>query len=71
MLDSYAVYIGILAFFTTMIYFYFPETKHLTIEEIAIKFDGNRALDVTDGRAHKEDVKGATNSETTVEHIEG
>ncbi|KAE9570491.1 Lactose permease [Colletotrichum fructicola] len=39
----YAVYIGILAFYCVIIYLRFPETKGLTIEEIAIIFDGDRA----------------------------
>ncbi|OHF04034.1 hypothetical protein CORC01_00896 [Colletotrichum orchidophilum] len=39
----YAVYIGILALYCVIIYLRFPETKGLTIEEIAIIFDGDRA----------------------------
>ena len=39
----YGVYIAILAFYSVVIYFRFPETKGLTIEEIAIIFDGETA----------------------------
>lgn len=39
----YSVYLGILVAFIAMIYFGFPETKNLTIEEIAVIFDGERA----------------------------
>lgn len=40
---DYGVYIAILAFYSVAIYFRFPETKGLTIEEIAIVFDGETA----------------------------
>ncbi|KAF9875375.1 hexose transporter protein [Colletotrichum karsti] len=43
----YAVYIGILAFYCVIIYRRFPETKGLTIEEIVIIFDGDRAKGVS------------------------
>ncbi|KAH0421464.1 hexose transporter protein [Colletotrichum camelliae] len=43
----YAVYIGILAFYCVIIYLRFPETKGLTIEEIAIIFDGDRAKGIS------------------------
>lgn len=36
----------ILAFFTGLIYFYFPETKNLTMEEIAVIFDGEQAIGI-------------------------
>lgn len=39
----YAVYIGILSVYSVIIWFKFPETKNLTIEEIAIVFDKERA----------------------------
>lgn len=42
----YAVYIGILSLYSIIIWFRFPETKNLTIEEIAIVFDKERAAGV-------------------------
>ncbi|KAH7127621.1 hexose transporter protein [Dactylonectria macrodidyma] len=39
----YAVYIGILSAYVVAIWFKFPETKNLTIEEIAVIFDGESA----------------------------
>jgi MFS family permease len=44
----YAVYIGILLAYVITIYFKFPETKNLTIEEIAVIFDGESADRVRD-----------------------
>lgn len=42
MIHSYAVYIGILAFYLVFAYFMYPETKGLTIEEVAVLFDFGR-----------------------------
>lgn len=59
----YAVYIGILAFYVVIIYFYFPETKNLTMEQIALVIDGEAAARV--GRADetvRNKVVGETNS---------
>ncbi|KAL1407899.1 hypothetical protein Q8F55_007335 [Vanrija albida] len=36
----YLVYVGILIYLTIIIYLFFPETKGLTLEEVAVKFDG-------------------------------
>jgi hypothetical protein len=40
---SYIVYIGILIFYGTFIYFFLPETKGLSAEAAAEVFDGPRA----------------------------
>ncbi|EXJ77306.1 hypothetical protein A1O3_10464 [Capronia epimyces CBS 606.96] len=40
----YGVYVAILAVYSVLIYFGFPETKGLTIEEIDGIFDGNNAV---------------------------
>ena len=39
----YAVYIGILSAYVVIIWFKFPETKNLTMEEISMVFDGSHA----------------------------
>ena len=44
--NSYGVYIGILTGLCILIYFQFPETKDMTIEEIALVFDGDKALGI-------------------------
>lgn len=55
-----------------MIYFTFPETKNLTIEEIAIVFDGERAMGLVDVVGN-EGLKGAElrkgDDITATEHI--
>ncbi|KAF2008713.1 MFS general substrate transporter [Aaosphaeria arxii CBS 175.79] len=42
----YGVYIAILVVVLVIIYYFFPETKNMTIEEIAILFDGDRAAGI-------------------------
>lgn len=66
----YAVYIGILAFYVVVIYLKFPETKNLTIEEIAIVFDGENASSVRNVavRAGDDDPKSHKDVETV--HID-
>lgn len=41
----YAVYIGIDIIVLALIYFFFPETKNLTIEEVSLVFDYGRKGD--------------------------
>ena len=36
----YIVYIGILVYLFLIAYFFFPETRHLSLEEVAERFDG-------------------------------
>jgi len=36
----YLVFIAVLVYLTLIIYFVFPETRGLTLEEVAVKFDG-------------------------------
>lgn len=65
----YAVYIGILAFYIGVIYLKFPETKGLTIEEIAIIFDGESAEGIRQAAGNA--VKGKDGLDTTeFEHDE-
>ncbi|GFZ46473.1 hypothetical protein JCM24511_04720 [Saitozyma sp. JCM 24511] len=63
----YIVYIGVLVYLLVIAYFFFPETKGLSLEEVAERFDGH-SLDVS--------VQGAVNEFTTevkpeVHEIEG
>jgi MFS family permease len=57
----YIVFCCLLAVFLPIVYFFFPETKGRSLEEISIIFDGPQALDVAQ-------VKGA--EAETVEHRE-
>lgn len=71
---SYTVYIGILVILVFLIYFIFPETKNLTIEEIAVIFDGERAIGMQDqdkieDGPQKEDIKPTTVS-PSYEHVD-
>ena len=51
----YIVYIGILTYLLIVAYFTFPETKRLSLEEVAERFDGPSAhLDVEATRVNKE-----------------
>lgn len=58
----YAVYIGIDILYVILIYFYFPETKKLTIEEVSLVFDygmkdGRKmAVAAMEERMHRVDV---------------
>jgi hypothetical protein len=45
-----------------MVYFTYPETKSITLEEISIVFDGNRAAQNTGFKGHV--------TETTASHVE-
>ncbi|KAJ5379853.1 uncharacterized protein N7496_002281 [Penicillium cataractarum] len=67
----YGVYIGILMAYIVMIWFTFPETKGLTIEEVATVFDGEDALGMDKGTG-KGVAKTATASEnlSDSEHVE-
>ncbi|KAL1891936.1 hypothetical protein Sste5346_007280 [Sporothrix stenoceras] len=40
----YGVYLALISLVLVIIYFQFPETRNLTIEEIAVIFDGDRAF---------------------------
>ncbi|KAI6840103.1 putative MFS monosaccharide transporter [Hortaea werneckii] len=45
--NYYYVFVGCTAFFLTIAWFYFPETRHKTLEEIAAAF-GDRVVSLTD-----------------------
>ncbi|CAK7222030.1 hypothetical protein SCUCBS95973_004701 [Sporothrix curviconia] len=49
----YGVYLALISIILAIIYFKFPETRNLTIEEIAVIFDGERAFN-----GHAGDVMG-------------
>lgn len=69
----YAVYIGILSFYVVIIYLKFPETKNLTIEEIAMVFDGDSASavrDVATKAKHDDDGAAKLPGSVTVQHVE-
>ncbi|CAG9997175.1 unnamed protein product [Clonostachys byssicola] len=65
----YGVYIVILVAVLAIIFFWFPETKNLTIEEIAVIFDGERALGGT-GRPGSEEGGRSTPSKGTDDRVE-
>ncbi|EXJ79493.1 hypothetical protein A1O1_08757 [Capronia coronata CBS 617.96] len=45
----YFVYLGLLFCWFALIYFFFPETKGLVLEDIAVQFEGDRAATVKAG----------------------
>ncbi|KAI6849027.1 MFS transporter [Hortaea werneckii] len=45
--NYYYVFVGCTAFFLTIAWFYFPETRHKTLEEVAAAF-GDRVVSLTD-----------------------
>ncbi|KAL2838637.1 general substrate transporter [Aspergillus pseudoustus] len=53
----YSVYIVLLSVYCVVIYFWFPETKNMTIEEIATVFDGGRAEEFAQGANKAQSVK--------------
>ncbi|VUC29172.1 unnamed protein product [Clonostachys rosea] len=65
----YGVYVVILVAVLVIIFFWFPETKNLTIEEIAVIFDGERALGGT-GRPGSEDGGRSTPPKGTDDRVE-
>ena len=62
----YSVYIAILFTYIVTIWFTFPETKGLTIEEIAVVFDGEKAI--PDGK--KSVLATKTGHGANTEHVE-
>ena len=74
---SYLVYIGILAVYLVFAYFMYPETKHRTMEEVAVIFDYGRregrqkALELmAQHQAQQEMQEGGDNSKIDVDHSE-
>lgn len=71
----YFVYIGCLAVFLVLIYFFFPETKGRTLEEISVVFDGpaSHANSRLFLKSENDDVLDAGNVKSTnkaeIEHI--
>jgi MFS family permease len=67
----YGVYIGILSFYIVLIYFKFPETKNLTMEQIAVVFEPERAMDIEVAKTAKDMGKGANDvASVRIEHVE-
>ncbi|KAJ6028316.1 hypothetical protein N7540_003892 [Penicillium herquei] len=64
----YGVYIAILVAYIITIWFAFPETKGLTIEEIAVVFDGDKAF--AEGKIPVLEAKFQVANATDAEHIE-
>lgn len=60
---SYAVYIGILAFYFCLIFFLFPETKRLSAEDASRVFDYDRK-GLKLGKSDDDSEQRDTNSET-------
>ena len=54
----YVVYLGLLFCWFSLIYFMFPETKGLVLEDIAVQFEGERAATVKAGIAAEDFVHG-------------
>ena len=54
--QSYGVYLAILAGYIVITYLYFPETRRMTIEEIANIFDGAVPFSAT-GQSDNDDLK--------------
>jgi hypothetical protein len=73
----YAVYIGIDIIVLALIYFFFPETKNLTIEEVSLVFDyglkGDRKRAAEDmGRNNRTDgegLKGGHGAKSPTPHL--
>lgn len=60
---SYAVYIGILAFYFCLIFFLFPETKRLSAEDASRVFDYDRK-GLKLGKSDDDGEQSDTNSDT-------
>ncbi|OKL62319.1 hypothetical protein UA08_02514 [Talaromyces atroroseus] len=65
--NYYYVFVGCTLFFFTIAYFYFPETKKKTLEEIAASF-GDRVVEIEDLDAATEDA--VMEAKAQGEHIE-
>lgn len=65
----YAVYIGILIAYIVAIWLKFPETKNLTIEEIAVIFDGEDARRVTEVATSANNKLGADDDPITSKQV--
>ncbi|CAH0057188.1 unnamed protein product [Clonostachys solani] len=64
----YIVFVCALVLWLAVIYFTFPETRGLTLEEVSMVFDGKKALETTydikaEGLAHEEDAGQVTKVE--------
>ncbi|KAL1985248.1 hypothetical protein VTN96DRAFT_8047 [Rasamsonia emersonii] len=68
--NYYYVFVGCTLFFLVVAYFYFPETKRKTLEEVAAAF-GDRVVDVAERDVETEEaVLGAKKAEAEASHRE-
>ncbi|KAK7700718.1 hypothetical protein SLS57_012032 [Botryosphaeria dothidea] len=65
----YLVFVVILVFVGLTCYFFYPETRGYSLEEIARVFDGDEA-DVAAGMHHEEELRQMSSQDTKVESIE-
>lgn len=65
--NYYYVFVACSAFFLAVAYFYFPETRHKTLEEVGAAF-GDKVVEVTDIDITREEV---LEDKAWVEHVEG
>lgn len=61
----YIVFVCFLVVFLPVVYFYFPETKGRSLEEIAVIFDGPGALDMSQVKGGENDIMEYTGNGTT------
>ncbi|KAJ2981412.1 hypothetical protein NQ176_g2042 [Zarea fungicola] len=61
----YIVFVCFLVIFLPVVYFYFPETKGRSLEEIAVVFDGPGALDMSQVKGGENDIMEYTGNGTT------
>jgi hypothetical protein len=67
--SSYSVYIAILLALIIIIWFFFPETKNLTIEEVVAIFDGDGVFNNINAAAV--DAKPKDGTVQQVENVDG
>lgn len=65
----YIVFVAVLVGGTFVCYFYYPETRGYTLEEIAVVFDGDEA-EVPSLAVTKEDTAPDHEKTTSVSHVE-
>ena len=66
----YFVYIAMLVAAIVSIYFFYPETRRRTLEEVAVIFDGPNAQLPVEEEVHREQLSGDEKKETDTYHVE-
>lgn len=66
--SSYIVYIATISFYLVLVILFFPETRHLTVEEVSVIFDKGRLASAADATAEFQasHVTKAANLERTI-----